>query len=575
LTDPLAPSDETGRAAGPTSWLIWALVAVAGAYGVLVRLWLLAHLPLFGDEAVVGLMGRGILHGHLTAFYWGQHYGGAEPYVVAAVLGPFNDGPIGLNATAAILAAAAAVLMYGVLRASAVTRRLAALGAAMVWVWPYAATWNSVREIGFRGATLCCGLLLVLCSLRVVHRRAGPGTRLLLGLAAGAGWWASPEIVYFVVPTAVLLAASWDRLWAQTPTAARRWSPPWRVGPVLLTFTGAVVGALPWLYANIRSDFASFHLGPPPPPGFGYWHRVSIFFHDVLPSQLGLRSVPGGSWISGNDFGRTLFAVVIVVLAVTLARVVWSARLGRAAAPLIAAGLAVVAFPFLYAIFPTSWYAVDGRYGVYLPPLLVLLAVLALPAALAANPRLAPNPAPAHARHRVPTFRAALALAGAGVVAGAASTVVIAHDAARVPTEPGAFFSGWSDPNGAARQVVRAMAAHHLNAAYGDYWTAYTLDFLAPPGVVISPSPLDPQRAPGLAHSVARSPDPAWLFFAPGHEAAAGAAFANPDPGPGGYSQAVFVGYLNAHGDGSRVIHLGVLNAVVPDRAIGRLPPLG
>ena len=77
---------------------------------------------------------------------------------------------------------------------------VAVLGAALVWVWPYAATWNSVREIGFRGATLCCGLLVVLCALRVYLRRAGLGTRLLLGLAAGTGWWASPEIGYFAVP---------------------------------------------------------------------------------------------------------------------------------------------------------------------------------------------------------------------------------------------------------------------------------------------------------------------------------------------------------------------------------------
>jgi hypothetical protein len=575
LTDSLASSDESGRTSRTTSSLVWALVALAGAYGVLIRLWLLAHLPLFGDEAVVGLMGRGILHGQFTAFYWGQRYGGAEPYVVAAVLGPFNDGPVGLNATAAILAAAAAVLVYGVLRAGAVTRRLAALGAAMVWVWPYAATWNSVREIGFRGATLCCGLLLILCALRVVHRRAGPGTRLLLGLAAGAGWWASPEIVYFGVPTAVLLGASWDRLFGPSPPSRRRWSPPWRVGPLLLTVTGAVIGALPWLYANIRSGFASLHLGHRAPAGFGYWDRVSIFFHNALPAQLGLRTVPGGAWLGGNDLGQTLFAVVIVVLAVVLARVVWAARLGRVAAPLIAAGVAVVAFPFLYAIFPTSWYWVDGRYGVYLPPLLVLLAVWVLPGALAATLRRARHPLPAHARRRQPSLRAALALASVGVVAGTASTVAVAHEAALVPTRPGAFFSGWSDPNRAARQVVRAMAAHHLDAAYGDYWTAYTLDFLAPRGVAISPSPLDPQRVPGLAHAVASNPNPAWLFFAPGREAAAGAAFANPDPGPGGYSQAVFVGYLTAHGDGYRVIHLGVLNAVVPDRAIGRLPPLG
>jgi hypothetical protein len=146
---------DRGFAGTALRWLPWPLVVLAGAYGILVRLWLLAHLPLFGDEAVVGLMGRGILHGHLDAFYWGQSYGGVEPYVVAAVLSRVNGGPMGLNATAAVLSLAAAVLVCAVLVTGRVSRRLAALGAALAWVWPYAAVWNSVREIGFRGVTLC------------------------------------------------------------------------------------------------------------------------------------------------------------------------------------------------------------------------------------------------------------------------------------------------------------------------------------------------------------------------------------------------------------------------------------
>jgi hypothetical protein len=565
------PEGQWGRqvAARSAQWLPWVLVALAGIYGTLVRLWLLAHLPLFGDEAVVGLMARGILNGRLDAFYWGQSYGGAEPYVVAAVLGPFNGGPMGLNATPAILAAAASLLAYGVLRSGATSRRLAALGAAMVWVWPYAATWNSVREIGFRAATLCCGLLVILCCLRVHRHRAGPTTRVLLGLAAGAGWWASPEIVYFVVPGAVLLVASWDRLYAP-----RRWSAPWRITPVLLSVSGAIVGALPWLYANIRSSFSSLHLGTPPPPGFGYPTRLSIFFHHVLPSQLGLRTVPGGAWVGRDTLGRTVFVVVLVLVALMAVRVVWAARQGRAAAPLVAAGVAIVAFPFLYALFPTSWYWTDGRYGVYLPPLIVLLAVWSLPSAI--PPGIAPTTRiGSHARPRRPAVGAALALAATGLVAGAVSTVAVARESASIPTRPTAFFADWSDPNQAARQVIRSLGAHHIRTAYGDYWTAYTLDFLAPDGVTISPSPLDPQRSVGLAHAVADSRAPAWLFFAPGQGEAAGDAFSNPEPGPGGYTEDAFIAYLTAHGDGYRVVRLGILDAVVPDHAIHHVPPLG
>jgi len=566
----VTPTKWAGIAVAAAHVLPWALVVLAGAYGILVRVWLLAHMPLFGDEAVVGLMARGILAGHLDAFYWGQHYGGVEPYIVAAVLGPINGGPIGLNATPAALAAAASVLVYVLLRTGHANRRLAALGAALTWVWPYAATWNSVREIGFRGATLCCGLVLVLCALRVYQHRAGPATRVVLGLAAGAGWWASPEIAYFVLPAVVLLAASWDRLYASRSGSANRWSAPWRITPLALTAVGVIVGALPWLYANVRSGFASLHLGNPPPPQFDYRARLSIFFHEVLPTQLGLRTVPGGAWVGGSTVGHTLFVILLCVIAVLLARAAWMARLGRVAAPLLAVGVAVVAFPFVYTYFPTSWYWVDARYGVYLPPLLVVLAVWSLPAVIST-----PSTAPTHARRRRPTGRAAVALASLGLTAGICSTVVIARESAGIPTHPRAFFTGWSDPNQSARQVIAAMAAHHLRTAYADYWVAYDLDFLAPHTVTVSPSPLDVQRSTSLARSVREGTPQTWLFFAPGREAVAGAAFSNPELGPGGYSESAFTAYLTAHGNGYRVVHLGILDAVIPDHPVRHLPAPG
>ena len=530
----VTPRTDRGGATEAAAHIVpWVLVALAASYGVLLRVWLLAHMSLFGDEAVVGLMGRGILAGHFDAFYWGQKYGGVEPYVVAAVLGPINGGPMGLNATPAVLAAVASVVVYFVLHTGRANRRLAAMGAAMVWVWPYAATWNSVREIGFRGATLCCGLVLVLCALRVYQHRAGPATRVVLGLAAGVGWWASPEIVYFVVPAVVLLVASWNRLYATPSGAGRRWSAPWHVSVCALTVAGAVVGALPWIYTNLRSSFASLQSANPAPPQFGYWNRVSIFFHHVLPSQLGLRTIPGGAWVGGTTVGRALFVVILFALAVMLVRAAWASRRGRAAAPLLAAGLAVVAFPFLYASFPTSWYWVDGRYGVYLPPLLVLLAVWSLPGVITVQSTTA-----THARRRRRPGQAAVALAGLGLAAGICSTVVVAHESAGVPVHPRAFFSGWSDPNEAARHVIRSMAAHHLRTAYGDYWTAYDLDFLAPHTVTVSPSPLDVRRSASLARSVRHGTPQAWLFFAPGREAVAGAAFSNPEPGPGAIRRA-------------------------------------
>jgi len=576
---PAAPDPPTRRsflagarrvAAGTAYALPWVVVAAAGAYGALVRIWLLAHLALFGDEAVVGLMGQGILHGHLDAFFWGSNYAGGEPYVVAAVLGRINDGPMGVNGTPAGLALVAAVLTYAVLSTSRVNRRVAALGAAMVWVWPYAAIWNSVREVGFRGATLCCGLIVVLCALRIYRRKAGIVTRVVLGLAVGTGWWTSVEIVYFAIPAAILIVASWDRLYRSTlsragvepPPAERpsRWARPWHPFTALITVVGAAVGALPWIYANVRSGFASLRPDiAAPPRGDDYMVRLSLFFHKVLPTQLGLRSVPGGVWVDGRPVGRTLYVIALVLVGALLLRVAWGLRLGRRAAPLMAFGAAVVAFPFIYAYFPTSWYWVDGRYGVYLAPLLVLLAVWSLPSALTPN-----LPKAVHAIRRPPRARLAMAIAAVAVAAGAFSTLVVAHESTGMPTRPGAFFSGWSDPNAAARHVVASLAADHIRFAYGTYWTSYTLDFLGPHTVTASPTRLDDQRSAALARQVAHAKSPAWLFFAPGHLAADQAAFANPEPGPGNWTQKDFTNYLTGSHIPYFLVHLGILNAVVP-----------
>jgi hypothetical protein len=47
-------------------------------YRLVLRVWLV-ELPIWGDEAIVGIMGRSIDGGHFTAFYLGQHYGGLSP----------------------------------------------------------------------------------------------------------------------------------------------------------------------------------------------------------------------------------------------------------------------------------------------------------------------------------------------------------------------------------------------------------------------------------------------------------------------------------------------------------------
>jgi hypothetical protein len=542
----------------------------AGVVGALERIWLLAHLHLFGDEAVVGLMAREIGSGHLTTFYWGQTYGGVEPYAVS-LMRLVNDGPVGLNATPLVLSAVASVLIGAIVAEVTGSRRLGMLAGATAWIWPYAYVWNSVREGGFRFATLCCGLAMVLCAVRIRGGRDGRWTCLLLGLAAGLGWWASPEVVYFAVPTVVLIATTiTSEMKAGSRAGGGRL--PWFRGRVALAGLGAVVGAFPWIYTNIGNGFASLNFGAQVTVSHSpFTGRLSIFFHQILPMQLGLKALVTGAWIGGPVVGRVLMVVAALVIVAAGVQALRSARLGDVRP--LALALGVVALPFLIAANPASGYWLDGRYGVYVGPIIVTFVF----AAAGARPIGDEEVAPRHRRHRLrssrqaATFRlsTALALGALAIVAAGLLTVLDGQITAATPViGSSAFFSAWHDPDEPIRQAVTNMANSHIRYAYGTYWTSYDLDFLGPGRVVVSPSLHDVNRWTAVTAAVEHAARPSWLFFPPGRTAAATTVFSNPETGPGGYTEPAFVALLHHLRVGYHVVHLGILDAVTPDRAV-------
>ncbi|MGO9455494.1 MAG: hypothetical protein ACLP62_00400 [Acidimicrobiales bacterium] len=541
-----------------------AALAVVAAYGFVLRAWLVAHSPLDSDQAVVGLMAKAALAGHFSTFYWGQAYGGAETYLAAPIVWATRGSPFALDATAALLSAVAAVVV-GATVAEATGRRFAGAAAGtLAWVWPYAVVWNSLRETGFRGVNVVCGLVMVYVAVRIGLGGNRWRNGVALGLAAGVGWWSSPEIAYFALPTAVVLAASWERLFA----GRRRWAAPWRPGPVLAALGAAAVGALPWIYTNAGSSFASLRTSSLPAyMGIGYGGRLSVFFRAMLPVQLGVRSVPGGQWAVGPVAGPVLYGVLLVVVAASVARAVVAARRGRRAAPALAAAAGVVAFPFLYAAVPSSGYWLDGRYGVALPALVVLLLATAWVGVPAEEGEAVRSTRAAHAAARRGFEAARVAVLCAAVVAGAGLTVVTAS-AAGVPVRPQTFFTGWSDPEQPMRAAGAVLVDAGVHDAYASYWVAYVLDDLFPGRLAVSPSYLDVVRWPAEAAAVRRAPDPAWLFVAPAEALEADRAVGNPEPGPGNYTEHDFESLLAAQGVGYRVLHLGVLDAVVPDHRV-------
>ena len=233
--------------------VITGTVVAAFGVGLALRLWLLWHRPLTSDEAIVGLMASQIRHGQMFTFFWGQSYGGVEPYVVALWSFVAGSGAASLNSVPMVLSAVAAVLAWriGLRVVPAGMKVLAVAAGAVLWVWPDVVIYNSTRELGFRGVTVVTGLAVLLMALRVIERPS-PFNIGVLGLVAGIGWWSSPEILYFAVPAVAYLLFSQREL---------RSAPRWRL---LLLPAGFVIGPAPWLATNLRTGFLSLRASSSP-----------------------------------------------------------------------------------------------------------------------------------------------------------------------------------------------------------------------------------------------------------------------------------------------------------------------
>lgn len=537
------------------------VVIVGGLAGLFERAWLLFHLPINADQAIVGLMAKQILHGHTTAFYWGQSYGGAEPYVVAALSVVLGKSAVATSATAAILAAVAAALTYVCARQLSGNRTIAVLAATAVWVWPEEAIWHSTTEFGFRGVTLVCGLLCLVLALRIDARGESVPVVLGLGLAAGVGWWSSPEILYFLFPVLLVL------LFGKT----RAWRPGNRhsglIARVVLAVAGFLVGALPWLVANIRSGFASLEsssTGVPVSERTSYFSRIGIFFRHALPQQLGLINpirqgvVPltgDGKWVLGGHFGPVSYVVVLVLI---IAMILFGLAVGGVARPMV---VGLIAFPFMYAVPLSTFFWEDGRYGPYLPVLVVLCAVSVVGG-------LSPEHVSSFGHFGQRRASPAVQWLGSLVVVvaalfGAFGLHQVYGTAGFGPTK---LASNWGDPENPVQTTVNAMLARGITVAWSGYWISNVLDEVG--GGKVQVAVVGTVREPSMQKAALNDPNAAWIFFPEGNDLAAAHAFQATVPGPLNWNLASFEALLRSKGIGYSTHPVGVLVALQPHSAV-------
>jgi len=516
------------RARGVETSLFAASVVISAAIAASVRLWSLGYTSVNSDEAIVGLMARSILHGHGVAFYWGQDYGGVEPYVVAAMFRLFGQSPMVLNLTPVLLALTAALVVWRIgLRVLAPRAAIAA--ACLTWIWPEAALWNSTREFGFRQATLVLGLVVLLATLRIlqgspVSRWRGTLDWLLLGGSVGLGWWSSPEIVYFVVPAAYLLAFERrDHTWPASPTQ------------MAVAVAATALGSLPWWVATFHDRFATIRSQPDlGMAGNTYLLRLATFFTHVLPMLLGMRIEGYGVWEGGPAVGVTLYVLALALIVVAMVHLAGWLRRARFLV------VFVLAFPFLYAVFPSAWFWNDGRYGLYLTPVLALVVMGASDHAL----------------------RASLSrLFAIMVIVLATSSTLIAFSHGFADSKS---VSTWTaNPNPAVQHLADELPLLGIHDIYASYWVAYDLEFLSA-GHIIAVSPAD-DRILADAAVVRSARSVGWVFIPPDAVRAVSKQLGSfTDLDPDGISRSTLMNWLTTKDIPFESRQIGLFDLVIP-----------
>ena len=437
------------------------LLVLAAAVGLVLRVGVLGSDTLGAldsDEAVVGLMARHALDGELTAFYWGQSYGGSFESLLAALVFAFaGSGVLALKLVPLALFALAGVLVWSIGRRT-IGDRGALVAVALFAIGPAYVVWWSTKERLFYGTTLVLSLVVVLLVLRL-HDRVGRRDLALLGLAFGLGWWTNAMIAFVSVPAICWL------VWRKPSVLRQAW----------IAVVCAALAASLWIREALVNDFAPLRQGPEGGDDT-YLDHLNTFFAADLPMALGLRIPFSLEWPAGEVVGRLVELACVAGVVWALAR-----RRGRTWEPLAVIALA---YPFLFAFAPVAAYNLEPRYLFPLAPLIALLAGLAL------------------ARHTL--------LAAA--VCGAALVLSVSGLRSLADGDLAAGVSGGVAVPADAGPAIDALREGGARYALASYWLAYRLTFESAETVVVAST--GQVRHPPYQQAVGSVPRPARVYVA-------------------------------------------------------------
>lgn len=194
----------TPRVSRTEALLVAALLALALA----VHAWLAysGRSYLDGDECSMGVQGVDILRGARPAFFPGQHYMGClESYALAAAYAigaPVNGLTLRLVGGVELL-----LFLLGVwwLARRWFSPAAGLLALALLALPPAMPAWWLMRLRGYLPALILGNALMLVLIPMLMPGRAGrrPAMALLLGVFAGAGWWANPMFAIYIATAAL------------------------------------------------------------------------------------------------------------------------------------------------------------------------------------------------------------------------------------------------------------------------------------------------------------------------------------------------------------------------------------
>ena len=488
---------------GPLALL--ALVAVALVMQIVYRVWLLGHARPSSDEGVVALEATGILHGQFHAFFWGQNYGGVEPWITAVFFAIFPHNATVLHLEVVSVACASGYVIWRLGKRILGDSLVAGAVVALAMVFPTSNIISLFTAYGFRDVTYFCVFAVLLICCRIAQGWDRCFAWILLGAIGGVGWWSSPEIAYGLLGALFFLPGPLLRLGSFRGALKR-------VGLTVLAF---LVGSLPWWWVSFHTDFAT--LQGSSDGGFSLWNRISIFFHYVLPMQFGLRQYYSGAVIF---LPHRLFQVLVLVILVALiASIVAGIKAGGIRRSFC---LVTLFTPVIYVVSPATGFWQDGRYAIYLAPILWITLAIGAQECFSWQ----------RIRNSSLTSSSVRGLAAAALVCVLAWTLWEGHYfyPSFAPAVQLKLLSGYS-PNVGSSEQAQALHDAGVTTGWADYWWAYSMD-MANSSLVISPVPVNAMRNISWGQEVARNPNSVWLVSGPA--TSEGTAPAGSDFAPGG-----------------------------------------